>query len=144
MQAHVGSGLEGHVILAQRKNHAPCWRQQRIESGSVCPRISQKRSFIFQQTHQEKSQLTVAPIYAAISLRFFGILLLQFMTRTFSHFRKKPDTTDEAARTWLYRSCIKNEFNIDPFKELLRDKLENSKPDTIIPPTRPGSHQLPN
>jgi GT2 family glycosyltransferase len=122
---HVGGSSESRVVRSVLEFH--------------------KSALLYFNKHvKKKRSLILPPIYAAISLRFFGILFLQFMTRTFSHFIKKPDTVDETARTWLYRSCIKNEFAIDPFKEFLRDKLENSKPDTIIPSTRPGSHQLPN
>ena len=77
------------------------------------------------------------------ALRFFGILFLQFMKRTLSHFRKKQDTTDEAARTWLYRSCIKNEFANVPENDLLSTSFESIKPDSVNPPVRTGSHQLP-
>jgi hypothetical protein len=104
-----------------------------------------KSALLYFNKHVKKYRSLLLPqIYAAISLRFFGILFLQFMQRTLSHFTNKPDTTDEAARTWLYRSCIKNEFTIDPFKELFRDTLENSKPEPAIPSTPPNSHHFPN
>jgi GT2 family glycosyltransferase len=104
-----------------------------------------KSALLYFNKHVKKYRsLLLPPIYAAISLRFFGILFLQFMTRTFSHFRKKPDTVDETAQTWLYRTCIKNEFANDPYKELLTNKFENSKPDSVIPPARPSSDHLPN
>ena len=120
---HVGGSSESRVVRSVLEFH--------------------KSALLYFNKHiKKKRSLLLPPIYAAISLRFFGILFLQFMKRTLSHVRKKPDTTDEAARTWLYRSCIKNEFANDPFKELL--SFENSKPYSVIPPARPGSHQLPN
>jgi hypothetical protein len=122
---HVGGSSESRVVRSVLEFH--------------------KSALLYFNKHiKKKRSLFLPPIYAAISLRFFGILLLQFITRTFSHFRKKPDTTDEAARTWLYRSCIKNEFANVQENELLRTRFEGITPDLVPPPVRTGSRQLPN
>jgi len=55
------------------------------------------------------------PIYAAISLRFIGILFIQVLRRSILNFRKKPqhEEADEAAQAWLYRSCVEHLFTKD-------------------------------
>jgi GT2 family glycosyltransferase len=122
---HVGGSSESRVIRSVFEFH--------------------KSAIYYFNKHVKKYRnFLLPPIYAAVSLRFIGILFLQFMTRTFSNFRKKPDTTDETARTWLYRSCIKKEFTNKPYKELLGGQFDNSRPYSIIPTYRPDSHQLPN
>jgi GT2 family glycosyltransferase len=88
--------------------------------------------------------LLLPPIYAAISLRFVGILMLQFIKRMFSHFRQKPDTIDKTARTWLYRACIMDEFVNGPDNELGRNKINSTKHDSLTSSPRPDSYQLPN
>jgi GT2 family glycosyltransferase len=122
---HVGGSSESRVVRSVLEFH--------------------KSALLYFNKHVKKYRsLILPPIYAAISLRFFGILFLQLVTRTFSYFIKKPDTVEETAQTWLYRSCSKNEFANDSYKELLRSKFENGNPDSVAPTARPGSHQLPN
>ncbi len=55
------------------------------------------------------------PIYAAISLRFMGILIIQALRRAVFNFRnnQESDNADEAAQTWLYRSCVEHFFTKD-------------------------------
>jgi GT2 family glycosyltransferase len=122
---HVGGSSESRVIRSVFEFH--------------------KSAILYFNKHIQKYRnLLLPPIYATVSLRFIGILFLQFMTRTFSNFRRKPDVNDETVRTWLYRSCIKNEFSNDPFKELFYNKYEISKPDSAIPPARPNTYHLPD
>ena len=122
---HVGGSSESRVIRSVFEFH--------------------KSALLYFNKHIKKYRsLLLPPIYTAISLRFFGILFLQFMTRIFSHFRKKTDTVDETARTWLYRSCIKKEFNNNPENDLLSTRFKGIKPDSVIPPARSNPYELPN
>jgi GT2 family glycosyltransferase len=122
---HVGGSSESRVIRSVFEFH--------------------KSAILYFNKHVKKYRnLLLPPIYAAVSLRFIGIILLQFMTRIYSNFRRKPDTNDQIARTWLYRSCIKNEFANDPYMELFCNKFEISKPDSVFPAARSSSDHLPN
>jgi GT2 family glycosyltransferase len=122
---HVGGSSESRVIRSVFEFH--------------------KSAILYFNKHVKKYRnLLLPPIYAAVSLRFIGILLLQFMTRIYSNFRRKPDTNDQIAQTWLYRSCIKNEFANDPYMELFCNKFEISKPDSVFPAARSSSDHLPN
>ena len=123
---HVGGSSESRVVRSVLEFH--------------------KSAILYFNKHVRKYRsLLLPPIYAAISMRFCGILMLQFFTRFFSRFRQKPDTVDEAARTWLYRSCIKNEFGVNPLDELLHHTAGKiAQPDPSIPITRTSSSRLPN